>query len=203
MSHTDQRQVRDAATVILLRKETDEPQILMGQRGKNAAFYPNRFVFPGGAVDEADAHVPVVLPTNTHRLLGMSNETVKPTALAAAAIRELREETGLTLRDAQSPDLQFVFRAITPPARPRRFDARFFMLDANAVAGALDDFSDADSELAHLSWVKLSDVRQLDLPMITQVVVDEVRTLVGATSRRDGVPFFDHRGDHSRFELLV
>ena len=51
----DKSAVRNAATVIVLRDRLEKPAILMGQRGAKAAFMPNKFVFPGGAVDAADA----------------------------------------------------------------------------------------------------------------------------------------------------
>ena len=70
---------------------------------------------------------------------------------------------------------EIVFRAITPPGRPRRFDARFFMIDANAIASDLDDFSAACDELSHLSWIPLDEVRKFDLPFITEVVLAEVK----------------------------
>lgn len=71
--------------------------------------------------------------------------------MALTAIRELFEETGLIMgRSAEMPDmcpvgwddfhrmdiapdlapLTFIGRAVTPPYRPRRFDARFFMAEA-------------------------------------------------------------------------
>ncbi|MEO1919538.1 MAG: DNA mismatch repair protein MutT, partial [Paracoccaceae bacterium] len=43
--------IRDASTVILLRKCAGQDQVLMGQRGAKAVFMPNKYVFPGGAVD--------------------------------------------------------------------------------------------------------------------------------------------------------
>ncbi len=53
----DKTAIRDAATVIVLRDRMTAPKVLMGQRGARAAFMPNKFVFPGGAVDRADATV--------------------------------------------------------------------------------------------------------------------------------------------------
>jgi len=53
---TTKTAIRDASTVIVLR---DDRAVLMGQRGKTAAFMPGKFVFPGGAVDASDAEVPV------------------------------------------------------------------------------------------------------------------------------------------------
>ena len=54
---TDKTAIRNAATVILLRDRLENPQVLMGQRGAKAAFMPNKFVFPGGAVDAEDTNI--------------------------------------------------------------------------------------------------------------------------------------------------
>ena len=51
--------IRNAATVILVRDMDEGPAVLMGQRGKAAVFMPNKFVFPGGAVDATDADVTI------------------------------------------------------------------------------------------------------------------------------------------------
>ncbi|MCF6445103.1 NUDIX hydrolase [Nereida sp. MMG025] len=215
--------IRDAATVILVRDVDTTPRILMGQRGAKAAFMPSKFVFPGGAVDAEDARIPLARPidTLTHNRL-MDQSALDPNALAAAAIRELWEETGLILgqrghwADAPKdwagfaergcvPDaspLSYVFRAITPPGRPRRFDARFFLVNAQAVVGDLDDFSAACDELSHLHWVALPEARALDLPFITEVVLAEVAANIGSFAPPASVPFFKNNDEESLFLRL-
>jgi 8-oxo-dGTP pyrophosphatase MutT (NUDIX family) len=187
--------IRDAASVVLLRDAASAPKVLMGQRGKNAAFMPNKYVFPGGAVDPEDAHAGIQgTPSGTCQTrLG----DLGP-ALLAAALRETWEETGLTLSGCSG--LHYFFRAITPPGRPRRFDARFFLGDANALTDIdLDDFSQASDELRHLHWVPLSEARALNLPFITEVVLAEVEALAKTNAPPQSVPFFDNSTGTSRF----
>ncbi len=229
---TDENQpIRDAATVILAREGREGPEVLMGQRGARAAFMPNKFVFPGGGVDDGDRTVPLAAPLRadcTRRLAeypqpgalpGLTAET-----LAATAIRELWEETGLALASPGTwpgdpahdwaelasrrllPDasaLHYVFRAITPPGRTRRFDARFFMADVTGVAGDPDDFSFAQDELAHLQWVPLRRARGFDLPFITEVVIAEVARQMERGGRIDSVPFFDNSGPVPMFRRIA
>ena len=59
MTETKDVPIRDASTVIVMRDKATRPRLLMGQRGAKAAFMPNKFVFPGGAVDKGDAHIPL------------------------------------------------------------------------------------------------------------------------------------------------
>lgn len=90
--------------------------------------------------------------------------------------------------------LRFAFRAITPPGRPRRFDARFFLAEADAVHGSSDDFSRAGDELSHLRWLPLSDARRLDLPFVTEVMLSEIARLASAPAHSppDRVAFFEN-----------
>ncbi|WP_319826367.1 NUDIX hydrolase [Thalassovita sp.] len=221
----DKTAIRDAATVIVLRDRLKDPHVLMGQRGATAAFMPNKFVFPGGAVDKADADVP--LATQLHEICrdrlqeDSAQDLTHP--LAVAAIRELWEETGLILGQKGAWDttpaedwrsfasagyvpaahpLQFVFRAITPPGRPRRFDARFFMIDADEIASDLDDFSAACDELSHLQWIPLPKVREFDLPFITEVVLAEVAARAHDLTPPDSVPFFKNNEEANLFLRL-
>lgn len=50
---------RPAATIILVDRSGDEPKVLMGRRNPADRFMPNKFVFPGGAVDKADHGLPL------------------------------------------------------------------------------------------------------------------------------------------------
>lgn len=221
----DKSAIRNAATVIVLRDRLTQPKVLMGQRGAGAAFMPNKFVFPGGAVDKADAAVPLAtpLPEVCANRLAEDAEPGLAHPLAVAAVRELWEETGLILGQkaawAAEPAedwasfaatghlpsadaLQFVFRAITPPGRPRRFDARFFLVDADAIASDLDDFSAACDELSHLQWIPLPEVRSFDLPFITEVVLAEVAARAHDLAPPSSVPFFHNGVEESLFLRL-
>jgi 8-oxo-dGTP pyrophosphatase MutT (NUDIX family) len=198
--------IRPAATIVLWRHGAEGPQVLMGQRGAGAAFMPSKFVFPGGGVDPVDHAAPrpgFLAPDCAQRLTALVPEgSPSPGALAAAALRELQEETGLTPAAPRPGALRFVFRAITPPGRSRRFDARFFLAGPGALTGPEEDFSAASGELAHLRWLPLPEARALDLPFITEVVLAEIAALV-AGSDQPGVPFFDNSGPTPQFRRLV
>ncbi|MEM8791528.1 MAG: NUDIX hydrolase [Pseudomonadota bacterium] len=207
--------IRDAATVVLVRRDGDRPKVLMGQRGKAAVFMPSKFVFPGGAVDAEDAALSDrhVLPEGLAQPLAHRADPSLARPLVLAAIRELWEESGLALGyptadpNEQVPEgwqsffqagyrpamdsLTYIFRAITPPGRPRRFDARFFLVEASSLSGDLDDFSGASDELSHLSWLTLAEARRLDLPFITEVVLAEVEARLASDIQRP-IPFFHH-----------
>lgn len=193
--------IRPAATVVLWRQGAEGPEVLMGQRGAGAVFMPSKYVFPGGGVDAADADLEGWLSQDCRVRLGLRCPAGAPSPgrLVAAALRELHEETGL--QPAPDQRLRFIFRAITPPGRSRRFDARFFLVPAAGVIGDAEGFSDATDELSHLHWIGTSAARALDLPFITEVVLAEVQALL-AGQDQPGVPFFDNSGPVPTFRRL-
>ena len=218
--------IRDAATVVLIRKEAALYKVLMGQRGRNAVFMPSKFVFPGGAYDENDSKVPFSFPLsqNNQKLLSLKSNKNIGSGLAATVIRELWEETGLRLvkplkwkgkaiegwqsfyNDDMCPGascLRFFFRAITPIGRPRRFDARFFLCDANEIHDNLDDFSQASSELSHLQWISIQQSQDFDLPIITRIVLHEVSYILKEGLNKKGIPFYDEGSSSSNFSYLT
>ncbi len=218
---------RDAASLILVRRDRDgAPRVLMGQRGKGARFMPSKFVFPGGALEAGDAALPFRqrLAPLCERRLALHAPAGMARGLGLSAIRETWEEAGLALGapDAEAAGLDlpagwrgfcarglapaldrltFVFRAITPPTRPVRFDARFFLAEAEHLSGDPDDFSGAEEELSHLRWITLAEAQGLDLPFITTVVLAEVEARLERGDDR-APPFFRHEGGRSFIEAL-
>ena len=100
-SNKPRRAVRpkDAATLIIVRRDRAVPEILMGRRSDGHDFLPNKFVFPGGRVDRGDnmvkPHSGLRLEVESRLLKGCSS--TKARALGMAAVRETFEETGLIL----------------------------------------------------------------------------------------------------------
>lgn len=208
MNNADQTvPIRDAATVVLVRESETGPRVLMGQRGSRAVFMPNKFVFPGGAVDPEDhtRDLAYQIPEEARRLLSWESHSCSVEGLINAALRELVEETGLTLKLDADPGrgvFDFFFRAITPPGRPRRFDARFFLANADNISNDPDDFSQASDELSNLAWVELDYARRLELPFITEVVLAEVEARIKAPQTNHTVPFFCHDENGGSFRKI-
>jgi 8-oxo-dGTP pyrophosphatase MutT (NUDIX family) len=191
---------RDAATLILVRLHGEVPEVLLGCRDAKHAFMPNRYVFPGGRVDRADASVPVATPLDpfVNERLRKAATAQRARALGVAAVRETFEETGLMLAKpleggAPKEDygehwrgfldqglapaldcLDLIARAVTPPGRPRRFNARFFMARAEDATGEIRH----SSELGDIRWVRLDEARELPLPTITGLILGEVGRLL-------------------------
>lgn len=197
---------RDAATLILYRRDGATPRVLMGQRSSGHDFMPNKYVFPGGRVDAADGDAPALseLQPDEAALLNYRARR-RARTYPLTAIRETFEETGLIVGRASSefhahtdswtgyyaqgaaPTLDaftFLGRAVTPPMRSKRFDARFFMADAEVCL--IDDRPPVDGrELADLRWFTLEEAGELDLPNVTRYVISEVASrLIGGEALR-------------------
>ena len=191
---------RDAATLIIVRRERRSPRVLMGKRHADQAFMPNKFVFPGGRLDPADCRVEPIGdldPAVRDKLLARMRGPATPTrarGLAMAAVRETFEEVGIIIGRAAGeprpssrspawrafldtghrPDLsgmRLFARAITPPGRPRRFDTRFFIAEAGAAVNLDEPVRAAPEELLDPYWVTIEEARALDLPSITREIL--------------------------------
>lgn len=189
---------RDAATLILIDRSGTDWRVLMGKRHARHVFMPDLYVFPGGRRDARDHALPYA--TDIHeavltKLLGEGparRSAAGMRALALAAIRELHEETGIAIGDAQGhgfaarlDGLRYVARAITPPGMVRRFDTRFF--SAFADEAGVDPGSVRDSQELHdLRWVPLGNNDDIPMPEITRSILEELRNLM---DKNPGLPY--------------
>jgi 8-oxo-dGTP pyrophosphatase MutT (NUDIX family) len=221
---------KDAATLIVIDRSGPEPKVLLGKRHKRHVFMPVKFVFPGGCVDAADQTMPVVavLHADTERQLVTKTRLRaghEARAVVLAAIRETFEETGLVIgkpgqatgdipsgpwskfvKTGLYPDLSgihFIARAITPPGFPRRFDARFFCIDETTIAHRIENVVHSAAELVELTWLPIAAARNLDLPVITEIVLGELRSrLQSGLSPNLPVPFYNTQDGEFRRELI-
>ena len=203
---TDTQPILDAACLVVADDSGTEARLLLGRRHADQIFLPNKWVFPGGRVDDGDralaAAIAQTSPPQLQTALG---------PFAVAAVRELFEETGLVLGTASGCDvfngltawrgftatgfapaihgLTPLARAITPPGRPRRYDTWFFTALRSAIAA---EYAENDGELLDLGWFTFSQARRLDLPNITRLILDDVAhgpdRAVGA--QHGWVPFY-------------
>ncbi len=224
---------KDAATLIVIDRSGKQPKYLMGKRHKDSAFMPGKYVFPGGQVNASDSRArplrdlaPVTAGKLTCNMKGKVS-TSRARALVMAAIRETFEETGLALGAAhkgaissRSPDWKsyfqtglapkldhffFAARAITPPGRPRRFDARFFIADAGEIGANASPATSGDGELLDVAWLSLDEALGKDLPLITRIVLKEIETRITAPdgwSPQYPVPFYYYRINRFHLELI-
>jgi 8-oxo-dGTP pyrophosphatase MutT (NUDIX family) len=96
-----------AASTIVLR--ADPMEILLLRRHERSTFVPGAWVFPGGALEDADRAEDELL------------------TMKSCAMRELQEETGIVVDD---PDrLIWTARWVTPTGVPKRFDTWFFLVE--------------------------------------------------------------------------
>jgi 8-oxo-dGTP pyrophosphatase MutT (NUDIX family) len=151
--------------------------------------------------------------------------------LALAALRETYEEAGVLIgqpagsaaKDEALPALEemgawagffgeqvrprlspltFLARAITPPGRPRRYDTRFFLVDAQHVAKTV---TPPDDELQELDWFTIEELRRLDLPNITRAVIEDLNEYLEVKERGSpdwAVPYYYFRAGSFERVLL-
>ena len=199
-----QRAVRpkNAATVMIIRRDAAKPRVLMGRRHGGHSFMPDRWVFPGGRIDRADYRAPFAsdLRADVGTLFDRHLPPGRGRALALAAVRETWEEAGLLLAKPGAaratgpwktfadqgvlPDLEamdVIARAITPPAVGKRFDTWFLMADAERLT-SLDRQADC-GELEEIAWVDFDAAMALPLPAVTRLMIKEATLRMDDPSR--------------------
>ena len=202
----------------------------MGRRRDDLVFMPGKYVFPGGRVDREDRLIAPVDELDAgeirrlmHQMRGYQS-ALRARAIALAAIREAFEEAGLVIGSRAAPGttpkseswaafyglgfvprlapLRLFARAITPPGRPRRFDTRFFCVEAKEI---VHREAVADGELSGLHWMTFDEARALDVPHITRVVLEDLTDRMRSgpiTATAVSVPFYHHKNGSFRRDLI-
>jgi 8-oxo-dGTP pyrophosphatase MutT (NUDIX family) len=204
---------------------------LLGRRRLDQVFMAGKYVFPGGRVDPADMRLTISDGLAETELAKLGDQVTgdpsprRRQAYALAAVRETFEETGLLVgsRSEAGPEsassawrafmahgivprlsrMSFIARAITPPGRPRRYDTRFFCVDASEIAARVDA---QDGELTELHWLTFDEARRFDLPTIQAAILEDLAERLageGLGPSRHPVPFYHMRAGVYRRDLLT
>ena len=202
-------ELRHAATVVVARESAQGPEVLMLRRHVRLDFVGDAYVFPGGAVDEADADIDAIDISAEEADARLA--TTRGRAFYVAAVREIFEESGLLLatqggksltaadlpaladdreklnarevafrdliaaRDLHllAKDLAFFAHWVTPVGPPRRYDTRFFMVEAPAEQIASHDGEETVSSL----WVTPAQALERHYRGELEMIFPTIRTL--------------------------
>ncbi len=164
---------RPAATLLVVRDGSGGIEVVMGRRPPGGPF-GGVWVFPGGAVDPED----------------LTAAPDSETAWRLAALRETWEEVGLGITDPEGADvpigpgsvhvrlaragvrfatsrLVYLSNWVTPRTVSKRYDTRFFVVDADGDVRSGD-------ELADVGWLAATDAlarhERGEFPMIFPTV---------------------------------
>ena len=133
-----------AATVVLLRDGAEGPEVLLLERPRHRGSFAGAWVFPGGGVDPEDR-----LPTDAAAAAACAAtavEAVEQLAARRAAVREVREETGLEV----SPDALVSTALWIPPlSAPKRMRTWFYLTTSPAGTIVL-----AEDEVIDYAWLR-------------------------------------------------
>jgi len=137
--------LKPSATLVLLRDGEPGLEVLLLRRGQRLSAFAGVWVFPGGVMEDGD---------------GPGDGTFQ-TAARETAVRELTEETGMSLSPA---DLVPLSRWTAPVVMPRRFDTWFFLAIAPRQRVQVDH-----GEICDHRWLSPGDAlhahRAGDLPL--------------------------------------
>ena len=159
---------RPASTLVLIRDGESGIETFLMRRPITMRFAPGMSVYPGGALDESDFGAAITealdsdyAAVHAHRASASESEF---RALLACAIRETREEAGVTFSDAR--EVVLADHWVTPEHESRRFDVRFFL--ARVPEG--ETARVASSEADHAEWIRPVDALERhsrdELPML-------------------------------------
>ncbi|MFK7908560.1 MAG: NUDIX domain-containing protein [Chitinophagales bacterium] len=147
------RPIKSASTIMLVREQEGELEVLLLKRNKALAFAGGLWVFPGGKIE------------------AFEEEQGEDDLAAAklAAVRETKEEANIDI----DPENLFFFRHWTTTVKePRRYATYFFF---GAVENAASEVKVDDSEIKQHLWIHpqkaLDKVRTRELAMMPPTIM--------------------------------
>jgi 8-oxo-dGTP pyrophosphatase MutT (NUDIX family) len=194
---------RDAASLIVLRGEGQDLEVLAGRRPLHVKFMPGVHVFPGGAIDP---------PDRIAWSVEAGSDALGPRLArsARAALRETWEEVGVLVgRPAGSHSappatrqierayrergvvaaldlLTYVGRAITPSHSTRRFNTRFFLSDSANVFGE----PASSDELEEVRWYGVGQHPLESFRDVTRFMLARAIALHSGTAKGEAPLFY-------------
>jgi 8-oxo-dGTP pyrophosphatase MutT (NUDIX family) len=213
----DENPPRPAATLIVVRDNPGAmPSFLMTERSSSMRFAAGAWVFPGGAVDDADrAHagqLPMSLDLDDLAArIAAVRETVEECGLVLALRQAAPQQSAKLLRTSLGSGAGFATAAIEaglafdfdvlvpfarwcpPPQISRRFDTRFYI----AVAGEGHDAATPDgTETARLAWLTAGEVLDRANSGAARIIFPTRRNLERLSQFASAQELVDHARAH-------
>lgn len=179
---------RRAASVLMLRQGSHGLEVFIQHRATTMDFAAGVVVYPGGRVDAQDTRIAARVPETVaadHALRWKHTSIAEPGAeqtrlaaavLAAAAQREVREETGTELSFEQ---LQPWANWITPTGNPKRFDTFFYVAPLKAGQEPQHQTTEATASqwISPAELLRAADAGKLRLMSPTRSILQDVNSL--------------------------
>ena len=166
--------IKPAATVVIVREQDAELEVLLLERNSKLDFAASAWVFPGGKVEENE--------------LDEAQGDVF-SASQTAVCRETKEETGLTINENK---IVAISHWTTPDFRTKRFATQFFICKVDASVEITVD----GSEIIGFKWLSATQAIEehkdgkLSMMAPTLVTLSDVKR---HTSFTDLVDYFEAR----------
>lgn len=187
---------RPASTLVLLR-DADGLQVALLQRATTLAFARDMYVFPGGALDAADADLgdPWLVAAIRETFEECGVLLTRPAPPAEVADLRDRDFAQVLAMWAAVPDVQALHpfaHWVTPEVETRRYDTRFYA----AALPAGQDLASFTTEHQNVGWYTPAGAQNLPMLPPTAAVLAELAqfdTVADVLAvRRDPVPIMPH-----------
>lgn len=155
MTDSGDAPAKDAATVMILREHPDGLQVFMVRRHSGNEFMADRYVYPGGKLDEDDCspdaaeHVEGMTPSDACERLDEDVDPYRALGLFLAGVRETFEESGLLLARRRD-EADFIDLTSDPEVSARFSDYRE-QLQSGQIA--LSEVAEREDLVFPMQWL--------------------------------------------------